>query len=222
MAQLAWLTTVQWDYHTARVAARRFEAGRLSGRWQLEELAVGELIAIFDVLRAFEPPPQLEELALAILAHSRRMEREVQTPEARRDFSGSLDRVGDFMAESGKLREAETLYGEGLELRRTLAGELQTPEAMRELALSLDRVGDVMREWGELDQAATLYREGLELRRRLAGELQTPMARRDFSGSLHRVGGWLRLRANSPRRRSSTVRGWMLHASSPLNSRRRK
>ena len=162
LAQLAWLATSRWDHYAAHAAARRFEAGRLAGRWRPEDLDLWQLCAVLDALRVFEPPDGIEQLASAILQWSRDLAGELQTPEARRDVSVSLDRVGDVARAQGKLGEAETLYREGLDVARTLAGELQTPSARRDVSVSLDRVGDVARAQGKLGEAETLYREGLD------------------------------------------------------------
>jgi tetratricopeptide (TPR) repeat protein len=188
LAQLARLSSAQWDHLTAHAMARRFEAGRADGRWRTEDLDTWSLIFVLDALRVFEAPGGIQDLAYAILQRSRHLADELGTPEVRRDVSLSLDRVGDVARAQGKLGEAETLYREGLKLRRSLADELRTPEARRDVSVSLDRVGDVARAQGKLGEAETLYREGLDVARSLADELGTPEARRDVSVSLDRVG----------------------------------
>ena len=124
-------------------------------------------------------------------ALSRRLvERYGETPEALRDLSVSLERVGDVRRASGDVAAAAAAYEESLGLSRRLAERYgETPESLRDLSLSLDRVGDVRRASGDVAAAAAAYEESLGLSRRLVERYgETPESLRDLSVSLERVG----------------------------------
>ncbi|MBF0698423.1 tetratricopeptide repeat protein, partial [Actinomyces bowdenii] len=59
------------------------------------------------------------------------------TPEARRDLSVSLNKVGGVAQARGLWQEAGAAYEESLEICRELVGVLGTPEARRDLSVSL-------------------------------------------------------------------------------------
>ncbi len=112
------------------------------------------------------------------------------TPEALRDLSVSLNKMGDIRSARGELAEAAEAYEESLALSRQLREVMgATPEALRDLSVSLDRVGDIRSAGGELAEAAEAYEESLALRRQLREVMgATPEALRDLSVSLNRVG----------------------------------
>ncbi|KIG13967.1 TPR repeat protein [Enhygromyxa salina] len=133
-----------------------------------------------------------------------------RTPEAMRDVSVSLNKLGDEMRGQGlgtlevdgEQRSALELYRESLDVCRGLVAEFgRTPEAMRDVSVSLERLGDEMRGQGlgtlEVDgeqrSALELYRESLEVRRGLVAEFgRTPDAMRDVSVSLEKLGDEMR------------------------------
>ena len=101
---------------------------------------------------------------------------ELDTPEARRDVSVSLNNVADAARARGDLAGAERLFAESLELRRALARELDTPEARRDVSVSLNNVANAARARGDLAAAERLFAESLDISRALATELDTPEA----------------------------------------------
>ncbi|WP_207185877.1 tetratricopeptide repeat protein, partial [Rubrivivax gelatinosus] len=88
------------------------------------------------------------ELFIQALALHRSLVRELNTPQARRDVSVSLDNVGQVAQAQGDWAQAKSLYRESLEVRRTLARELNTLQARRDVSVSLDKVGEVAQAQG--------------------------------------------------------------------------
>ena len=80
---------------------------------------------------------QSEKLYRDALEITRALARELDTPEARRDVSVSLDNVANAARARGDLVGTERLFTESLELSRALARELDTPEARRDVSASL-------------------------------------------------------------------------------------
>src|SRR5262249_11736416 len=75
------------------------------------------------------------------------------TPQALRDLSFSLDRLGNTEQAAGNLDAARTAYTRSLDLRERLATQLATPQALRDLSIGLDSVGDIDRTADNLDPA---------------------------------------------------------------------
>ena len=109
---------------------------------------------------------------------------EAATPGTQRDFSVSLNKIGDLAWVRGSL-VAEAAYQESLDISRSLAMQLDTPEAQRDLSVSLNKIGDLAMNQGDHTAAEAAYQESLELRRALAAQLDTPEAQRDLSASLN-------------------------------------
>ncbi|MFO0453590.1 MAG: hypothetical protein ACK52I_33875, partial [Pseudomonadota bacterium] len=109
-----------------------------------------------------------ERLYAEALDISRALARELDTPEARRDVSVSLNYVDHVAHVRGDLATAERLCAEDLDISRALARELDTPEARRDVSVSLHNVADMARARGDLATAGLLYTEGLEFLRALA------------------------------------------------------
>ncbi len=148
---------------------------RLSASTFLAEALERDPEARIDLGRA-------EQLYLGALDETRALARELDTPEARRDVSVSLDNVANAARAKGDLAAAERLFAESLDIRRALARELDTPEARRDVSVSLDNVANAARAKGDLAAAERLFAESLDIRRALARELDTPAARRDGVG----------------------------------------
>jgi len=119
-----------------------------------------------------------------------RLQQYGDSPQALRDLSVTLDRVGDVRREAGDLSGAQEAYTESLEIsRRLLQLYGDSPLALRDLSVSLDNVGDVRREAGDVSGAQGAYTESLEISRRLLQQYgDSPQALRDLSVSLIRVG----------------------------------
>ena len=89
------------------------------------------------------------------------------TPEAQRDLSVSLNKIGDLARDRGDLAAALDAFQESLAIDRALATQLDTPEAQRELAISLYNMTRVTLGLGDKDRARAFYDEGLALIDRL-------------------------------------------------------
>ena len=89
-------------------------------------------------------------------------------PQALRDLSVSLNKVGKVEADLGNLEPARAAYRESLELRRQLRASLgDSPQALRDLSVSLERVGDVESKLGNLEPTRAAFRESLGIARQL-------------------------------------------------------
>ena len=113
-----------------------------------------------------------------------------ESPEALREWSVSLERVGDVQRALGDLAGARERYEQSLAVRERLVkltGE--SPEALRDWSVSLERVGGVQQALGDLAGARERYEQSLAVSERLVkltGE--SPEALRDLSISLERMG----------------------------------
>ena len=132
----------------------------------------------------------LEHLIEAVEIGRNLLSADDETPQALRDLSVSLNKVGDAHREAGELAAATSAHEESLGLcRRLLEAHGETPQALRDLSVSLDNVGDARLAAGELAAATSSYQESLGLRRRLLeAHGETPQALRDLSVSLDNVG----------------------------------
>ncbi|MEM1202883.1 MAG: tetratricopeptide repeat protein, partial [Acidobacteriota bacterium] len=134
---------------------------------------------------------------------ARRLANDAPTPEALRDLSISLERVGDVRRARGLLEDAANAHDASHHIRRRLANDYgPTPEALRDLSVGLERVGDVRRTRGRLEDAGNAHDESLDIRRRLAKDAPTPEALRDLSLSLWRVGDLAREAGEADRARA--------------------
>ena len=108
-----------------------------------------------------------------------------ETPEALRDVSVSLNKVGDVELALGERERRWRPTRRGLEISERLLETFgETPEALRDVSVSLDRIGDVELALGERESALAAYRRGLEIRERLLETFgETPEALRDVSVS---------------------------------------
>ena len=112
------------------------------------------------------------------------------SPGALRDWSISLDNVGDVERALGDVTGARGRYAQSLRVRERLVvlpGE--SPEALRDWSVSLNNVGDVERALGDVTGARGRFEQSLRVRERLVvltGD--SPEALRDWSISLIKVG----------------------------------
>ncbi|MGH4009067.1 MAG: tetratricopeptide repeat protein [Pseudonocardiaceae bacterium] len=111
-----------------------------------------------------------------------------EDPEALRDLSYSLNRLGDAIRDLGDPATATAPYLQALDIRRRLADQLNTDQAHRDLAWSLNKLGDVISELGDPATARTHYQQALDIRRRLADQLDSPQDLSDFAQSLTSLG----------------------------------
>jgi tetratricopeptide (TPR) repeat protein len=99
------------------------------------------------------------ELSNSALGITRALAKELDTPEARRDVSVSLDNVANAARARGDLAGAERLFAESLELSRALAKELDTPEARRDVSVSLIQMAEIAMLLDDASRAITLLSE---------------------------------------------------------------
>jgi hypothetical protein len=121
-------------------AARRL---RMAARAFLAEAMAKDPEAKADLARS-------EQLHCDALADARALAKELDTPEARRDVSVSLDNVANAARAKGDLAAAERLFAESLDIRRALAKELDTPEARRDLAVAHINLAQVAEAQGDV------------------------------------------------------------------------
>ena len=129
--------------------------------------------------------------ALQALAAAQRLVKLTgESPEALRDWSVSLDNLGDVQRALGDEAGARERYEQSLQVSERLVkltGE--SPEALRDWSVSLNNVGDVQLALGDVAGARERYEQSLQVRERLVkltGE--SPEALRDWSISLEKVG----------------------------------
>ncbi len=107
-----------------------------------------------------------------------------EDPNAHRDLSVSLVRLGDVARDLGDLTTARTHYQQAFDIDRRLADQLDTPQALSDLAVSLSRLGDVTHDLGDPTTARTHHQQALDIDRRLAEQLGTAPALRDLQTGL--------------------------------------
>ncbi|MCP4662420.1 MAG: hypothetical protein GY856_44040 [bacterium] len=117
------------------------------------------------------------------------LERDGETPQALRDLSVSLDKLGGVRELAADPAGASAAYEESLEIRRRiLASYGETPQALRDLSVSLNKLGGVRELAADPAGASAAYEESLAIRRRiLASYGETPQALRDLAFSLQKV-----------------------------------
>ena len=126
----------------------------------------------------------------ALAAAKRLMKLTGESPQALRNWSVSLSKMGDVQQALGDVAGAKERYEKTLKVRERLVkltGE--SPEALRDWSVSLNKVGDIQRALGDVAGARERYEDSLKVRERLVkltGE--SPQALRDWSVSLSKVG----------------------------------
>ena len=112
-----------------------------------------------------------------------------ESPEALRDWSVSLEKVGEVQRVLGDVTGARERHEKSLNVRERLVrltGE--SPEALRDWSVSLDKVGDVQRLLGDVTGARARYTESLKVSERLVALTgESPEALRDLAITLGRL-----------------------------------
>ena len=86
-----------------------------------------------------------------------------ESPEALRDWSISLSKVGDVQRALGDVTGARVRYEESLKVReRLVALTGESPEALRDLAISCQQLGDLQAEAGALVDARAWFARDLQ------------------------------------------------------------
>ena len=86
-----------------------------------------------------------------------------ESPEALRDWSVSLEKVGDVQRALGDVTGARGRYEQSLKLsERLVALTGESPEALRDLAISCERLGDLHHEAGRFSEARHWFERDLQ------------------------------------------------------------
>jgi len=120
-------------------------------------------------------------------------------PEAARDVSISLNKLGDFMVQRGQPGDAEAAlkhYTRDLEMsEKLLAANPDSAQAARDVSISLEKLGDFLArrgQPGDAEAALKHYTRDLEMSEKLlAANPDSGQAARDVSVSLEKLGGFL-------------------------------
>ena len=99
----------------------------------------------------------------ALAAAERLVKLTGESPEALRDWSVSLEKVGEVQRALGDVAGARGRFEQSLEVSERLVkltGE--SPEALRDLAISCERLGDLQIDAGELDAARKWFDRELQ------------------------------------------------------------
>ncbi len=123
------------------------------------------------------------------------LERDGEMPQALRDLSVILEKLGGVRELAGDTSGASAAYAESLEIRRRILDSYgETPQALRDLLVILEKLGGVSELPVAPASTNTPYVQGLAISRRILDFYgETPQALRDFSVSLERLGGFLEL-----------------------------
>jgi tetratricopeptide (TPR) repeat protein len=104
----------------------------------------------------------------------RRLAEQLGTPQAQRDLSVSLDRLGDVTRDLGDPAAAATHHQQALDIDRRLAEQLGTARALQDLRAGLADLARTEEELGNADAAAALRAELATVSDRLAALSDDP------------------------------------------------
>ncbi len=129
----------------------------------------------------------------------------LESAQAARDVSVSLNNLADFLAMRGLPGDAESAFGHyqrGLEVReRLLASNLESAQAARDVSVSLNKLADFLArrgKSGDTDDALGQYERSLKISERLlAANPESAQAARDVSVSLNKLADLLAIRGLS-------------------------
>ncbi len=110
--------------------------------------------------------------------------------EVQRDWSISLEQMGDLSLRVGQSEEARSFFQQSLKIDERLARAFPDDLGLqRNWAVSLRRMGDMsLRSW-QPEEACSFFQQALEINERLARSLPNNLeAQRDWSISLERMG----------------------------------
>ena len=119
--------------------------------------------------------------------------------QAARDFSVSLERLGDFLAARGRPGDADQAlkhFTRSLEIRELLLkANHDSAQAARDVSISLNKIGDFLAARGrpgDVDQALKYFSRDLEIAESLfKANPDSAQAARDVSASLNKLGEFL-------------------------------
>ncbi|MGH3815793.1 MAG: tetratricopeptide repeat protein, partial [Pseudonocardiaceae bacterium] len=111
-----------------------------------------------------------------------------EDPDALRDFSDGLGRLGDVTRVLGDPATAATHFQHAINIDKRLADQLDTPQAHHDLAFSLVNLGNVTRELGDPTTARAYYQQSFDIARHLAEQLDTPEVQRSLFVTLVLLG----------------------------------
>lgn len=118
--------------------------------------------------------------------------------EWQRDYSISLEKIGDLLQSQGNLLEAFQKYQASFAIgERLLAIAPNNTEWQRDVSVSYDKLGDVLKAQGKLPDAVGNYQASFVIRDRLATrEPANAGWRRDLSVSHEKIGEVMAARGN--------------------------
>ena len=134
--------------------------------------------------------PERRILAQASLEIARRLaEADPGNAQAQRDWSASLNNIGEVAMARNQLDAAHDAYTRSLDIARRLAeADPGNAQAQRDWSVSLNNIGRVAMARNQLDAAHDAYTRSLDIARRLAeADPGNAQAQRDVSVSLWRL-----------------------------------
>ncbi|WP_424930089.1 tetratricopeptide repeat protein [Amaricoccus tamworthensis] len=130
----------------------------------LASLVQGDLLIV-----AGDTAEAVAAFQAALDVAKQRVEADPSSAANARNFSVSLDRIGDVRSAQGNLAGALEAYTQGMEIAERLARVDPSSAAnARDLSVSLNKIGDVRSDQGNLAGALEAYTEAMEIRERLA------------------------------------------------------
>jgi tetratricopeptide (TPR) repeat protein len=102
--------------------------------------------------------------------------------QAQRDWSVSLERLGDLAEAEGDLSAARHAYQQSLDiLKRQALADPRNTEVQRDWSVSLNKVGDMAKAEGDLATTRQAYQQALDIRQTLAeADQRNAQAQRDL------------------------------------------
>ena len=105
-----------------------------------------------------------------------------------RDYSVSIERLGDVCIEMARQEEALGYYQQFLEITKKQMDKTGTAMSMRDYCIGLGRLGDISDAMGRQKEALEYYNKALEISERLVDETGTVESLRSYSVNLVKMG----------------------------------
>ncbi len=118
-----------------------------------------------------------------------RLEEETESPQAMRDLSVSLEKLGNVQRDTGDAAAALDAFQQSLKISYRLIEQFgESPQAMRDLLVSLNKLGDVQRNTGDAAAALDAFQWSLKISQRLIEQFgESPQALYDLVSSYFRL-----------------------------------
>jgi tetratricopeptide (TPR) repeat protein len=169
------------------------EVARAADTTEADHATIWALLELGDIFQQIEIGGLAEARKQYEQAHqlARRLaEADPRSPQAQRDLSVSLERLGDAQVKQGDSQGALASFREALEIHREQAeADPLSAAAQRDLSVCLSKLGDVQLKQGGSQGALASFREALGICRQLAqAEPLSAQAQRDLSVLLSKLG----------------------------------